>query len=104
MTDILKGSRLGGEQVFRFAGDEFIVLKATAAPDGLDAYLANVGKNLDQYNRSNQPYPLSLSYGKSFFDEGSLDEFIKQVDNRMYEMKKEHHADAPNPLAESSVM
>ena len=91
-------------RVFRFAGGEFIVLKATDSPDGLDAYLANVGENLDRYNRGNPPYPLSLSYGKSFFEEGSLDEFIKQVDNRMYKMKQEHHAGAQQPHADNDAL
>ena len=91
VADILKESRLDGEWVFRYAGDEFIVLKRGSSPDGLDAYMNNVCKNLDAHNRSDHPYQLEISYGTSFFSAGNLDAFVKEMDDRMYEMKKAHH-------------
>jgi len=91
VTDLLKQSRTDGEWVFRFAGDEFIVLKRAESPDGLNDYLNKVSENLEEYNRAERPYRLSLSYGTSYFDAGSTDAFIKEMDHRMYEMKSEHH-------------
>ena len=93
LANILKESRIEGEWVFRYAGDEFIVLKRTSSADGLDAYLNNVTANLDEHNRSDQPYQLAISYGTSFFDEGDVDAFIKEMDDGMYEMKRMHHAE-----------
>ena len=90
-ADILKASRQDNEWVFRYAGDEFIVLKRTSSPDGLAAYLDNVNKNLDAYNHSDRPYRLALSYGTSHFDAGSVDAFVKEMDDNMYAMKEEHH-------------
>ena len=90
----MKASRVDNEWVFRYAGDEFIVLKRTDSPDGLASYLNNVNKNLDVYNSSNRSYHLALSYGTSHFDAGSLDAFVKEMDDKMYEMKEKHHKKA----------
>ncbi len=38
------------------------------------------------------PYPLSLSYGMSFFETGDMDTFMKEMDDNMYRMKAGHHA------------
>ena len=91
VTDILKRSRAAHEWVFRFAGDEFIVLKMTKSPDGLSDYLAEVDRRVEARNRDRNLYPLSLSYGVSFFDSVDIDSFMKEMDNRMYEMKAKHH-------------
>ena len=47
-----------------------------------------------EYNRSNGSYPLSVSYGVSFFNQGSVDAFMREMDEKMYEMKATHHRDA----------
>lgn len=91
VTDILKQSRLDHEWVFRFAGDEFIILKLTDSPDGLSAYLDEVERRVEAHNRAAPPYPLSLSYGLSFFDDGDRDAFMKTMDANMYAMKASHH-------------
>ena len=93
VAGILNASRMENEWVFRYAGDEFIVLKRTDSPDGLAAYLANVEKNLAEYNSADKPCRLSLSYGTSYFSASDVDSFIKEMDTNMYEMKKEHHRD-----------
>lgn len=94
VSDILKKSRLDNEWVFRYAGDEFIVLKRCDTPDGLAAYLENMGRNLDAFNSSGRPYQLTLSYGTSYFDAGDLDAFVKEMDDNMYAMKEARHQGA----------
>ncbi len=94
LTDILKQSRLSNEWVFRYAGDEFIVLKRSDSPDGLAEYLSNVTEKLDEFNCSDQPYRLAISYGTSFYDATDIDSFIKEMDDKMYEMKEMHHRQA----------
>ena len=91
LTDILKRSRAENELVFRFAGDEFIILKLTDIPNDLDNYMLRVRKNLDEYNRNTGSYPLEISYGTSWFSSGDFDSFMKEMDDRMYEMKAQHH-------------
>ena len=91
VADLLKVSRMDGEIVIRFAGDEFIVLKRSDEANGLAAYMRNVEGKLKRYNRDDPRYPLSLSYGVSFFETGDVDKFLKEIDERMYLMKEEHH-------------
>lgn len=90
-ADALRRSRTEGEWVFRYAGDEFIVLKRADSPSGLDAYLDNLHGILDEYNRADRPYKLEASYGTSYFQGGDVDAFIREMDDNMYAMKKEHH-------------
>lgn len=91
-AEILGQSRTSGEWVFRYAGDEFIVLKRSDSPNGLDKYLDNVRKSLAAHNSSKRPFRLETSYGTGFFSQGeSVDDFIKEMDDNMYAMKEEHH-------------
>ena len=91
---ILKKARRDNEWVFRYAGDEFIVLKKTREEDGLAAYLQEVERMAAAHNREGGPYPLSLSSGTSFYTSGSMEDFLKRMDGRMYDMKAVHHGDA----------
>ena len=92
VTNKLKESRRDDEWVFRLAGDEFIILKLTDSTDGLAPYMEEVQRRLDQYNSTNPPYLINLSYGTSFFNHGNIDVFMKQMDDNMYKMKSEHHS------------
>lgn len=94
---ILKRSQSEHDRVFRFAGDEFIVLKMTNDPDGLDPYMEEVDRRLKAYNDEGHPYRLALSYGTRFWTGGSVDDFMKELDDKMYEMKAVHHAGGAAP-------
>ena len=91
VADILKRSRVTNEWVFRFAGDEFIILKMTDDPDSLAPYIAEAERRLAEYN-AGRPYRIALSYGVSYFSSGSVDAFMKEMDENMYAMKERHHA------------
>ena len=91
VADILKQSRLAREWVFRFAGDEFIVLGPGGA-DALSAYMAEVERRLEEACSGASPYRIRLSYGVIDFEGGDMDAFMKKMDDRMYEMKAAHHA------------
>ena len=95
VADILKKSAAGNEIPFRFAGDEFIVLQRTADRHDLSGYIEKMERNLEKFNagRSDDEYRLGMSYGISTFHPGedSIDTFMKELDDRMYEMKAEHH-------------
>ncbi len=97
LAQILMKARCSGEQVFRFAGDEFFILKKTDSIDGLDQYIERMLSGIDEYNRtSGKGYEIAISYGTGFYDQQSkgLDGFMKQLDDRMYEMKAIHHGEA----------
>ena len=94
MADILKNSRKDHEFVFRFAGDEFIVLKPVTYSEDLSAYIKEVNNQLDIFNSTAHKYRLGISYGISHFEHGSIDSFMRDLDTKMYEMKAAHHGEA----------
>lgn len=91
VADILKCARNDREWVFRFAGDEFIVLKMTRDVGELEKYMDAVRRLLDDHNREGHPYSLALSYGISSAATEDVDAFLKDMDERMYAMKAVHH-------------
>ena len=107
LTSILKKSCNDGELLFRFAGDEFIVLKLASEPDGLTDFIEKVHRRLALFNIKDYPYKFSLSYGCAYFDGGDIDLFLKEMDERMYQMKETHHDEvvktAPSPGASDTT-
>ena len=91
IADLLKEARIDKEWIFRFGGDEFIILKKSDSPDGLVSYMENAEKILAAHNQEDPDHNLEISYGMSFFESGNIDHFMKEMDDRMYEMKEEHH-------------
>ncbi len=91
VAEAMKKARLNHELVFRFAGDEFIILKLGGSGEDMTAYMNEVNRLLGIKNADGRPYALSLSYGVSTYDRGSADAFIKAMDANMYEMKARHH-------------
>ncbi|MGX8685358.1 MAG: GGDEF domain-containing protein [Spirochaetales bacterium] len=96
MADILKNSRKDHELIFRFAGDEFIVLKLITTSEDLGPYIKEVNNQLEIFNKGNDPYKLGISYGISRFNHGSIDSFMRELDTKMYEMKASHHESYKN--------
>lgn len=91
VADVLKRARLDNEWVFRFAGDEFVVLCMTENKDGLVPYMDHVENILALENSGDRSYQISLSYGMAYCDHGDIDEFMRAMDKNMYEMKDSHH-------------
>ena len=97
LAGILRKARKDNERVFRFAGDEFIVMKLTDDVNGLDRFMKDVEEGLETYNKENSlPYKLTISYGLSHFDphKSSVNAFMKEMDDNMYRMKSKHHQDS----------
>ena len=92
VADTLKQSRLAHEWVFRFAGDEFIVLEMGGSTDALEAYLDEARRRLEAAQGDARPYRICLSQGIAVYDGGDVDAFMRKMDERMYEMKSDHHA------------
>lgn len=91
VADTLKQARRDNEWIFRFAGDEFIVLKKEADPRSLEAYLREVQRRLDERDPHDKPYHLTISYGFGTIRNGEIDAFMKEMDSHMYQMKEQHH-------------
>jgi diguanylate cyclase (GGDEF)-like protein len=79
----------------RFAGDEFILLLKGTTEKELQRTVQSIRDEVDMFNETEQrQYKLSLSIGYSIYDrdKDSIDEFLRHMDDNMYEEKERRHA------------
>ncbi|HEY8395394.1 MAG TPA: diguanylate cyclase [Bacilli bacterium] len=91
-VEILKSSLREGDILTRYGGDEFCILTAIDNHERLKEYVRRIRKNLEIYNESPEAdIPLDLSIGYMVFQpgKGSISEFIKKLDQKMYKDKSE---------------
>jgi len=84
--------------VIRFAGDEFIVIINTQNDNIIDRIVKNIDLVFDNFNKSNETeYKLSISLGYSKVDlkNSSIDDIMKDIDEKMYLDKQEKHKAHP---------
>ena len=81
----------------RFGGDEFLVIVPECDEKRAAGIKQSIIKDLDTFNNENSvPYHISVSIGyvvtkPSERPGATLQEYIKEADNEMYEIKKEMH-------------
>lgn len=79
----------------RFAGDEFIILVKSTKEKELQNIITSICDELKMFNETEERrYKLSLSLGYSIYEPAhdSIDNFLKRMDDNMYEEKKEKHS------------
>ena len=79
----------------RFAGDEFIILIRSTSEKQLAKIAESIRDELKLFNDTEERrYKLSLSLGYSIYEPAhdSIDNFLKRIDDAMYEEKKEKHS------------
>lgn len=79
----------------RFAGDEFIILVKSTKEKELQKIIESIRDELKMFNETEERrYKLSLSLGYSIYEPAhdSIDNFLKRMDDNMYEEKKEKHS------------
>jgi len=80
--------------VTRYSSDEFIVLLKTQSDPIIKTCLEQINNHIDQYNYHNHSeYFLSAAIGTYKFDTDTqtLDDFVNELDKRMYESKREFY-------------
>ena len=78
----------------RFAGDEFIILVPETSEKEMKNVLKSLHDEVDLFNETEgRQYKLSLSMGYSIFhqDSETMDDFLKHMDDNMYEEKQINH-------------
>lgn len=92
-SEVLRNSMIGIGFAVRYGGDEFILMTKQPARSAEEA-VAEIIKSLDKINASGEnQYKLGFSYGIATVtpDSGS-DDFLNEMDSRMYEMKRARKA------------
>ena len=94
MARLLKEAVGDMGNVIRYAGDEFIVLINSHKKIIIDACLEEINNCIKKFNDSNvTEYKLSASMGYSLYNPKvqSVDDFMNNIDQKMYEEKKRYH-------------
>ncbi len=94
VTRIINFSKPDKAIATRFAGDEFILLVKDTSDDEMKRIIKNIHDEVDLFNETEgREYKLSLSTGYAIYDpkSESLDDFLKHMDDNMYEEKNLKH-------------
>jgi len=81
--------------IFRFGGDEFVLVLNGFGAEEARAFMRNVTADLDEINRTiNKPYKVSISYGQAEFDPENIsgvNDLLSTADKEMYKMKNKFY-------------
>ena len=90
---LLKSSVRGSDAVFRYGGDEFLIVLADTSRSGAARVVERIGAYVLEWNEAEnlQAFDLSLSIGISEWSEGmTLDQLLDEADREMYAAKADH--------------
>ncbi len=90
LSDLVKSSIRDSDKLFRFGGEEFIIILSNTALEGAHQAAEHIRKKVEEYQFSAIP-GLTCSFGVSQYGEmDSVESFIKRCDDAMYKAKKKH--------------
>jgi diguanylate cyclase (GGDEF)-like protein len=90
---LLKSSVRGSDAVFRYGGDEFLIILADTSRTGAAKVIERIRAYLLDWNRAAtlEGFELNLSIGVSeWFDDMTLDQLLDEADREMYAAKANH--------------
>jgi diguanylate cyclase (GGDEF)-like protein len=94
---LLKGSVRGSDAVFRYGGDEFLVILADTSALGAKTVVERIHSSIADWNRGGhlKDYTLRLSVGVAEWSDGqTLDELLDSADRQMYAAKARQKSQA----------
>jgi len=94
---LLKASVRGSDAVFRYGGDEFLLILADTPVVGAKTVIERINRSIADWNRAGHldNFELSLSIGVAEWVEGkTLGELLDKADHEMYAVKAEQKAKA----------
>ena len=92
-AEVLGGAIRGTDVLFRFGGDEFLIVMSCAGGKGANILINRISEKLDEWNSRKTEYntTISLSIGYAVLDgDRGLTEVIEEADRMMYEQKQLH--------------
>jgi diguanylate cyclase (GGDEF)-like protein len=90
---LLKSSVRGSDAVFRYGGDEFLIILADTSRTGAAKVIERIRAYLLDWNRAAtlEGFELNLSIGVSEWSDGmTLDQLLDEADREMYTAKANH--------------
>ncbi len=100
---VLSSSLPDNAVAIRMAGDEFIVLLDHGSDPLLASTLAAIGKNLQRFNQTTTaPFRLSLAIGSAKYNGRRVEDFLNELDRKMYADKKRYHQEHPRSKGATS--
>jgi diguanylate cyclase (GGDEF)-like protein len=97
---LLKSSVRGSDAVFRYGGDEFLIVLADTSRTGAARVVERIETYVLERNRAEnlQAFELSLSIGVSEWSDGmTLDQLLDEADREMYAAKADHQLNKDGP-------
>jgi diguanylate cyclase (GGDEF)-like protein len=92
-ASLLKAAVRGSDAVFRYGGDEFIVILGDTGLQGAAQVIARIHACTNEWNKAGHlaGFELALSVGAAEWKDGmSIDELMDTADRQMYEVKGTH--------------
>ena len=99
-ANLLKRSIRGTDAVFRYGGDEFLIILADTSLAGTARVVERIRASLLEWNQAGNldGFELSLSIGVSEWSEGmTVDQLLDEADRGMYAAKPDHKLDKGGP-------
>lgn len=96
---ILQACVRGSDLVFRYGGDEFVLLLVGSDRPGAEAVVSRIHSKLEGWRSQTKRdrIDVGLSSGISLFSTGkTLQDLLQEADEAMYAMKTRHHTAAPS--------
>src|SRR6266851_1119267 len=97
---LLKSSVRGSDAVFRYGGDEFLIILADTPRAGAAKVIERIAGLLLEWNQAGnlEGFELSLSIGVSEWSDGmTVDQLLDEADRGMYAAKADHKLDKGRP-------
>ncbi len=90
---ILRRATVGRGSVFRYAGDEFVILMEAESEQDVLTIENRIREEAKKYNaKSKEPYKLSFSMGHAKMDSSDTEDlFLRKIDKAMYDEKARMH-------------
>lgn len=89
VADVMKQLPLADGFVFRFGGDELVIVCNIVSESEITSYAESIRTAIDTYNRKNRSsYRRDVSIGVYISDNPDLDEMIRIADQNMYAEKR----------------
>lgn len=103
---LLKSSVRGSDAVFRYGGDEFVIILADTSRSGAGKVIDRIRAYLLDWNRAGtlDGFELSLSIGISEWSDGvTLDELLDEADRQMYAAKANQALDKSQSIVKAAA-